>query len=404
VSTEILTRRKTIYKEQSNGFSVRLLKTENEIEEIRPFWKKHQWHPYTDIDYFLFSSTVEDHFICPNILVFYQNEIPVLLIIGKIRDKILNWKLGYKNIFKSQVRLFEVFYGGIIGDFQVFAPSLIADTIIQSLKNCEADVLLLNHLKLTDPLYIFLNNHGNWFFKDFYNYANLHRKLILPDSFDAYYQQSSKNKKKKIRRVINKIDKKFKNKIVIHPISLDDDIEQKIEHIEHIAKFTYQRGLGVGFFDNRETRKKLFFTLNHKTMKAYILYINDEPVAFQVGYLYKGCFYSSSTGYNSAYGLYSPGLYLIIKIIEELCLNPDCQSFDFGFGDSEYKRMLSNEVWQESNYFIFTTTFKGIKLKLIKSITYIFNYYLKKGITKFKFLFQIKQIWRNKHKKNEPKE
>ena len=124
--------------------------------------------------------------------------------------------------------------------------------------------------------------------------------------------------------------------------------------------------------------------------------IKDSPYAFWNGFIFKKVFYSSSTGYDPSLNYYHPGMFLLLKMIEEFCLDSYYEAVDFGFGEAEYKRIFCTEKWQESSVYIFAPTFKGLRLKAIKLSTVIASQTAKKVVKRFKTLQHVKRTWRHR--------
>ena len=87
---------------------------------------------------------------------------------------------------------------------------------------------------------------------------------------------------------------------------------------EVVARKSYQRGLGVGFENSLLMRRRLEFESRKGWLRGYILYIEDRPCAFWIGSLRDGTFYSDFLGYDPDRAEYSPGMYLVINVLEEL--------------------------------------------------------------------------------------
>ena len=46
-------------------YSYKIFSNIKEMDEVRPFWLKHQTHPYHDFEYYIFCSQVESNFLKP---------------------------------------------------------------------------------------------------------------------------------------------------------------------------------------------------------------------------------------------------------------------------------------------------------------------------------------------------
>src|SRR5208283_3583735 len=112
-----------------------------------------------------------------------------------------------------------------------------------------------------------------------------------------------------------------------------------------VAKKTYQRGLRVGFADSAGVRKRLELCARKGWLRAYLLYLGDRPVAFWIGTLCGETFLSEYMSYDPELRQFSPGMVLIMRVIEGFCnkANGDIvKELDFGPGHAEYKGVLGS--------------------------------------------------------------
>ena len=182
------------------------------------------------------------------------------------------------------------------------------------------------------------------------------------------------------------------------------DFEEMMRDIEQIAAKTYQRGLGVGFDTSAAMRERLRLEIAKGWLRAFVLYIEDKPFAFWIGKLYQNSFCSDSMGYDPAYSKHSPGMYLIMQVVEYLCgENSDdrAHQIDFGFGDAQYKTVLANQEWQEASIYIFARSWKGIGINLLRMPTAWVNHWAQELLGKTSLLLKVKRMWRDRIMKPE---
>ena len=65
-------------------------------------------------------------------------------------------------------------------------------------------------------------------------------------------------------------------------------------------------------------------------------------------------FGSDYVGYDAEFGKYSPGMYLVMKVVEGFCdgHREGVTEVDFGTGHAQYKQVLSNQEWRETSVYI----------------------------------------------------
>jgi CelD/BcsL family acetyltransferase involved in cellulose biosynthesis len=168
-----------------------------------------------------------------------------------------------------------------------------------------------------------------------------------------------------------------------------------IQKAEEIAKRTYQRGLGVGFQDNEEMRRRLHLCAEKGWLRAYVLHLGDTPCAFWIGTLYQGSFCSDYLAFDSRFGAYSPGTFLLMKVVEEFC-TARVKEVDFGFGEARYKEQFGNSPSVEASIFVFAPNPKGALLNAIRTSTGLADNLAKKILGGTKLLPIVKKLWRSR--------
>ena len=97
---------------------------------------------------------------------------------------------------------------------------------------------------------------------------------------------------------------------------------------------------------------------------------------------------------------YSPGMFLVMKVIEQFCERKTKDDMprliDFGFGDAQYKAVLGNRQWRESPVYIFSRTWKGMAVNLIRTPTVFANETATRLLAKANLLQRVKKVWRNR--------
>ena len=177
------------------------------------------------------------------------------------------------------------------------------------------------------------------------------------------------------------------------------DLDRMFRDIEQVAKTTYQRGLGVGFEDTPAMRDRMKLAAEKGWLRAYVLYVLEKPCAFWVGTLYQDLFHSSFTGYDAAYGKYTPGMYLILTAIQgffEQGNGTPVRAVDFGLGDAEWKQDLADSEWLDWSGSIYAATLRGVTLNVLGMITRKLNELGANFLERTKYLNKAKKLWRNR--------
>ena len=104
--------------------------------------------------------------------------------------------------------------------------------------------------------------------------------------------------------------------------------------------------------------------LDRGWFRAWVLTIDDRPVAFWQGNVLDGVYYSSSTGYDPAFAKQGVGTYAQIRMYQDLIADPGVSILDFGWGDAAYKARFGNDEWEEQDLLVFAGSMRGLRLGL----------------------------------------
>ncbi|MGA3048221.1 MAG: GNAT family N-acetyltransferase [Terracidiphilus sp.] len=270
--------------------------------------------------------------------------------------------------------------------------------ITGSLKQGEADIALFNHLRKDSPLYPAVLHQSGFFIHDFCPSLSVHRQLILPGSEAEFWAGLSPKMRRNLRWQIKKLLNAYPGSIAIECLTKLCDLEEMIRQLECIATKTYQRGLGVGFVDTPGERAFMQLKMKRGWLRTYILSLNGKPSAFWSGTLYQGVFHSDYMGYDPACRQYSPGIFLLIKVIEMFCCQKaDCkiEAVDFGLGDAKYKSYFADSHWLDASLWIYAPTIRGVALNAYRTSTLLADR-IARRIVGEELQEKIKKLWRSR--------
>jgi hypothetical protein len=220
--------------------------------------------------------------------------------------------------------------------------------------------------------------------------------MSVPENLEQFYMAHSTNHRAKLKRYIRRLEKEYPNSIKMVTYSQETDLDKAIKAASQISRLTYQYGLGYGFTDDYKTRCLLTTAAKQGWLRIHILYINDEPCAFESWLKYKKAYVGYGVGFDPKWKKRRIGTVLFLKTIELLCADPTVEVIDYGFGDAEYKRIYCNKEWQEASVYIFALRFYPIFLNILRTcmraVESALEYFIEKTGTKN----WIKRCWRNR--------
>lgn len=376
--------------------SVRTIRTVEEIESIREAWERMQWHPNSDIDYYLMLNDSRPEIVRPHIIALDVDGEPKTLLIGRIETTRLDLKMGYLSILRPMVQCLSIVYGGWLGDTTIPSCRLLIAALLDVLRQGDADVVFINHLPTDSNMYNVAVTALGWWRRDHFLSNGVHWKAIIQNSYDEYCLHRSVNTRHNLRKWPKKLSRDYGERLKVRRFDSLDDFELAMQDMNTIATKTYQRGMGLGFRDDIQTRKRFEFHFERKRFCAYILYIDDKPIAFWNGLRYGATFFGDTNGYDPDYSRYRPGHFILLRLIEDLCADKTIEALDFGFGDAEYKRELCDRYWTEASVYLFSSSLKGTAIYVIRTMLAGVSRCLENLVRRVNRLEYAKKLWRGR--------
>jgi hypothetical protein len=384
---------------QSVEKTVVVARNAQDLEPFRAFFDRVHRHAAADID----NLTGGTDGSRPHVLILKDGPEPVAMIVGRIGETVMDWNIGYLRLGGSKVRLFRTVTGGLLGDFENKRDcELLCDALISSLDRGEADMAQIVDVTAGSPLHQTLQSRPTFVRRDHFVDVEPHWLLALPKSYEAFYRSRSSNTKNVMRQYRNRIATKFGAGVLVRLFKDPGDIARAMDDIENIAAKTYQRGIRVGFEHTTAVTEKFQHAAARGWLRAYVLYLDDKPTAFWSGYVYRGTFISEYTGFDPEFSYYHPGMFILLKMIEDFCAAGDVNTIDFGTGEADYKRKFSTESRQESTIHIFAATTTGSKLALLRNGTILAKRSAKKLLGSAGVADRLKKLWRKRAASSSP--
>jgi CelD/BcsL family acetyltransferase involved in cellulose biosynthesis len=348
------------------------------------------------------KSNVET--VRPYVIVVDREGKPDAILIGRIDHRKVDFRVGYLQ-FSSAAAILYFVNGALRGNCSDENSRLLLDEVSRSLSRGEADAAYLNVLATDSNIYRSATEPRGFLTRDHIKVSQPHFGVRLPSTADEFYNGLSSKTRWQVRSKSKKFTAAFPGKIEIRCFRQCTDLNEMIQDVERVAKKSYQRGLGVGFMESSAVRERLQFSAANGWLMSYVLYIEQQPVGFWVGSMNEGTFVSDYLGYDPQFAMYSPGTYLVLKVIEKFCVE-GVSEVDFGPGYAQYKQVLGNREWQESAVYIFSRSIKGMRLNALRHLTGWSDNAIRRALTNAKVLPRVKKAWRDRlqHRQNRDNE
>jgi hypothetical protein len=378
-----------------------LVRRLDEIENIRNIWKEMQHnqssapHPNTDIDRYLSVLEPMKNVVQPYIMLLRHNHHPEAMLICRKETTPIRCKIGYLTLLKPSLRCISICYGGFLGRTNSEVCSIWLREVNLRLRNGEADVAVFNHLSTDSEMYKLARAKSNVLGRDYFPRVQVHWQTHIPESIESFYKTIPNKHKKEWKRCERRLAEACKGPVEVVCYSNEQEIDHIMEVACGISARTYKHAMNVGIVDDVLTRALLREAARNGWLRAYILYLNSVPCAFEFGIRYGKVFFPQYIGYDPKWRTFGPGALLFLKVIEDLCTDPAIDMLDYGFGDAPYKQRLGTKSWQEASVYIFAPRlypiFTNILHSSIKGLSLGMSYCTRK----IGFQHWVKRRWRN---------
>jgi hypothetical protein len=373
--------------------STKVVRSFAEIEAIRQVWTTWRGDRDSDIEVFLSICRGNPSVLRPHVVVACRSGRPEALLIGRIVQQQVAFGGGYRLPVNPPARVLVFPYGAFRGDPSHENTEAVISDVVEALGRGEADCAVFDFLGVESSLFSAAKRLPGYLTRDHYSLIQPHWSMTLPRSVEQLYTSFSGSHRYELRKKAKKFVADFRGEVRVEQFCDVSDLERIVEAAEAVANKTYQRGLGVGFANTDAVREFLRAQAANGWLRAYILYVANAPCAFWIGAVYQQRFYSDFLGFDPEYSRYSPGTYLLVKMLEEFCVG-DVEEVDFGVGDGVYKERFGNRCRTEATVYVFAPSLKGFTLSMLKTLNAATSEPAKKFLARTNLLARAKKIWR----------
>jgi Acetyltransferase (GNAT) domain len=371
---------------------IKVLRSFAELEAVREIWASWKVRRDADIDFCHECMWTGKEFIRPHIIVIYREGQPEAMLVGRLEEIRFRCKLGYTPLPGPRIRQLT-FAGVVLGRASEENGREFINSIMGALKGREAEAALVHQCEMGAAIYHMALRAPRIGSRDHLARPLPHDILTLTENTDQMYSRFSTGLKSDLRRKKRRMLRDFGDSVKIRKVCDKSELDLAILQIEKIAQTSYQRRLGVGFRDTEEMRRRMRFYAEKGWLRLYILSLSGKPCAFWLGTLYEGNCCSDYLAFDPEFRKYSPGTYLLMTIIEDLCA-AGIREIDFGLGGGTYKKRLADLKLFGSSIYIFAPTTKGVGLNLQHCITGMLNIVLRSILAKINLPSKFKSSLR----------
>ena len=377
------------------ALQIKVIDSLDEIQSVRDQWTQMRPNPHADIDYYSMIVRLRPEVIQPYVILVSNNRTLQAMVVGRIEWAKVDLRIGYWSVYRPRLKTLVILYEGVLGEQTAEIAETVVSRLTVLLRQRHIDAVLLSYLRKDSQLFDLVSRKLSFFCRDHVVQLQPHWRLFLPPDPDKIYSRLSRNSRQQLRRKAKHLHEAFPRGIAVRCFRKPDELEKMISDVEQVAGKTYQRGLGVGFLNNPETKTRLAFEAEHGWLYTYVLYLQGKPCAYWWGVVLAGTFHSCAMGFDARYSQYSPGSYLLAQTLEDLC-RQGVKQVDFGVGDARYKQQFASEHFLEASVFMFAPTIRAAGLNAVRTLNENLMGLTKRALRRVNATDAVKRRWRRR--------
>jgi CelD/BcsL family acetyltransferase involved in cellulose biosynthesis len=342
---------------------ITVARTNDELDELRSAWLAlGPTQVVADPDFFAATVEADPKVVRPHVVLLERDGTPEAMAVARLERQELSHRLGYRTIYEPHVSAITVVPGGLLGELDAERFRLLLDELRRGLETEQADLLIVSYLPLDSLPFRIASTKPPFLQRQHAVRSGIHWELDLPGSLDELLQTKSSKHRQTLRRKQKKLERDYDGRLEVRVFERPEEIDEFFAAAAPVAAKTYQHALGVAFGDTPAHRARTRVAMEHGWFRAWVLYLDGEPAAFWHGERYAGTFRTGNPGFDPRFDAYGIGTYLMLRMVDDLCRDPEVHRVDHGLGDATYKQRYGTRSWIEGNVFVFAPTFRGARL------------------------------------------
>lgn len=287
--------------------------------------------------------------------VLFSNAQTQACVVGWLEQRSVSYALGPLKFKSLKMRCIKLPETAILCDDQPETWGAITayfQALLKYVDYLEVPNLLRSH-QMFQHITGLVSSHGSYVLEPKVRWRT---QLLEPTTGKPLQHRSSKtrsNLRRKEKRLAEEVGSLQLVKVQAKP-----QVDEFLDHALEIASQTYQAALAdVGVSDTQEYRTFLHIMAQEGMLRGYLLMAGSTPIAYVLGDVCFKTFTLWATSFVPQYSQRSPGIVMMCKVQEDLA-KEGIVMFDFGWGDAEYKRVLSSEKQDEADIRIYAHRLK----------------------------------------------
>lgn len=211
--------------------------------------------------------------------------------------------------------------------------------------------VVLTDCVTSSPLYAALDQAGSMGYRASKLEPDIHLFHRFADSYQAFFDSRSSKYKNQLRKKEKVFVGRFGTDFELREYRAPESVKEFLEVAAGINRKTYQFRL---FGETVDSDDMAVADARRAALagqfRSFVLWHGHVPLCFVLGHQrVDGTFEHRQTGYDPEWRDFSPGIFCNVLLLQRLYDADRPLLLDFGSGDSEYKRLFSNETLSTAN-------------------------------------------------------
>jgi CelD/BcsL family acetyltransferase involved in cellulose biosynthesis len=339
-----------------------------EVEAIRPLWNELQEGAFTtDPDVFMANLRHNPEVARPHVVVL-EHDGKQAIVAGRLLHQPRKHRIGRLRLRGPHVPVVEVVYQGVLHGDASLASVALAE-LRRSVDEREAAAIVLRSVVQGSELANAIQSDVPRYLRSGEPRKTVRRLLDLPRSLDELLAARPAKLRENVRRCIRRVEAELGEELELHVLRSPDDYAEIFATVDEVASRSRRRGWQPIFAASELERRLVELGLAKGWFRAYVLLRAGEPLAFWTGYAYGGTFgWRGATGYDDRLRSLGVGTYCLVRMLDDLCLDPSISVFDFGLDEARYKRMFTDRFHVEETMHVYGRGRRAARLHLNESV------------------------------------
>lgn len=156
------------------------------------------------------------------------------------------------------------------------------------------------------------------------------------------------------------MEETYSDKLRLECITSADRVDAFLEASSAVAAVSWKQGsLTSALMRNADNQARYADLAGRGLFRSYVLYDDERPVAYALGYQYGNIYHYSDIAYAESELHLSPGTVLLLLIVRNLIESTSMRQINFGASDADYKRQLADQHTRDRSLLVFRSTLRN---------------------------------------------